>query len=642
MKKIVILLVALACTSLMMGISFYPMTNVMMVALGDVPSTPNLFQGMQRLSNEYDDDELIIIKDDRLENTVYLFNVSFNGETVLGTNPDYHDHEALKYGQPVWGKMGMGKYGTSPFYIKNIALNNDQITFSHIMADDYTPPTGLMIHYYIIEKSNNIATNHSLLYTHSTPFDPQQQNYSHTITENISAPSYKAVVVIRDADWNILQAASTDRVTKPFRIATNGPISIVGGSESIMYSPGYFYVINTDFDNQYTIDIHVQLVADIMPAEWVTDFCDEGVCYQNGFADITINSGSANQFYSTVYPLDVIGYAAYRMLVLGNNHQVEIPQYFGSTGVDVFIIQDDGHELLEQNVINTLANTGLSYSFYYPHYGDINFSQVTSPNIIWNVPALYPAFKRDHLEGLWSMIENGKQLLVIGQYISLAMANSNFIPYSNLDTILFLNYVLGAEYVSEGFISEQLFGSSFAVGINFTLNQTHHSTSKISPLSMDNILFADETFMPNVKGVFTEVQSGKTVLLDFDLHNIDNLQTRRSIIHASLTWFGTVSEDDQTEFLPQPITLNTYPNPATSSLTIEYRNADISKINTTLPVYSVYNIRGQKVISGELIKSDKGFNKNIELNNTQLTTGIYFIKIEDGIAEKVNKILIIK
>ena len=638
MKKIVILLVALACTSLMMGISFYPMTNVMSVYLGDVPSTPNLFQGMERLSNEYDDDELIIIKDDRLENTVYIFNVYFNGEQLLGTNPDYHDHEALKYGQPIWGKMGLGKYGTSPFYIKNITLNNNQITFSHIMADGYTPPTGLMVHYYIIEKSDDISANHSLLYSHSTAFDPQQQNYSHTITENITAPSYKAVVVIRDADWNILQAASTDRVTKPFRIATNGPISIVGGSESINYSSGYFYVINTDFDNEYTIDIHVQLVTDIMPAEWVTDFCDESACYQNGYADVTINSGSANQFYSTIYPLDVVGFATYRMTVSGNNHTAEIPQYFGSTEVDVFIIQDDGNEHLEQNIINTLVNTGLSYSFYYPHYGDINISNVTSPNIIWNVPAIYPAFQRDLLDPLWSMIENGKKLQVIGQYISLAMVNSNFIPYSNLDTILFLSYVLDAQIVSGDTNFGQINGSSFASGINFTLNNTHTSTNKISSLSGENVLFSDPA--QNVKGVYSEVQNGRTILLDFDLHNIDNLQTRKSIIHAALTWFGTVSEDDNTELLPPPATLHTYPNPAKSSLNIEYNNS--SKQNNTPPIYTIYNIRGQKVNSGELNKSLKGFQHNIDLNELQIPTGVYFIKINDDKLEKVNKVLILK
>ena len=72
-----------------------------------------------------------------------------------------------------------------------------------------------------------------------------------------------------------------------------------------------------------------------------------------------------------------------------------------------------------------------------------------------------------------------------------------------------------------------------------------------------------------------------------------------------------------------------YPNPARSFVTIEYSNATSASLKT----FSVFNVVGNKVFSGQLVK------EKTSLNIDNLPKGIYFIRIEAGTSSVTSKII---
>ena len=570
--------------------------------------------------------------------------VFFNGKARL-----YQNHQQLKFGQPIWGNMNYGRFATAPFFIHNLQYTNNSISFNLQDANDEQVFSDLTISYLIVEKEADLNNKNIVRYIHNENFsittDGSDQSFSHTTAQSFSGDNYKAVVLIRNSSYNILQAASTDRVLKPFRVATNASFSIVGAtSGEVDY--GYFSIINTDFAADYTIDINVQNIDDNMPdSNWRTSFCDHGSCYAFGFANVTIPAGSYYDFHGTIYPSGT-GNAQFRFVVSANEHTIEFPHYFSTNDVDILIIQDDSAENTENIIIDALSGTGLSYGIYKPAYGNINVQEISNiQNIIWNVPSIFPDFKRQLLSDLGIKIQNGTNLLVSGQIIANSLSNNSLSAYSNSSSQTFLSNILNASFVENNLNNFSITGnpSSFANGIAFDLINdntafAHYSDNNIAAMSNCETLFTDN--QNQVKGVYSEVILGKSVLLDFDINSINDDFARRRIFNSVLTWFDNiVSESDLTESIIKPVSLNIYPNPAKSLLNITFES---EKQNNSKPVYSVYNVKGQKVYSAEMKQAKNGFNSTLDLNNLQISSGIYFIKISDSSISKISKVLILK
>jgi hypothetical protein len=240
MKKLLSILIAVMATTALLAFPFFPMTNVVEVTVGDGQSLSNLEQGMVRLLGQYDEDELSILPYPRAnspygnEATEAMFttlgasnelSVFFNGQARL-----YKDHDLLRYGQPIWGDMARGRFTTSPVYISNLAFNGNAISFVLKDAEDEQTLTNLTAYYLIIEVLSDLMGTGVVRYINTETFnittDGGDQSLSHSLTQAFSGEQYKAIVLIRDANHQILQAASSTRVQKPFRIASEGPLSI--------------------------------------------------------------------------------------------------------------------------------------------------------------------------------------------------------------------------------------------------------------------------------------------------------------------------------------------------------------------------------------------------------------------------------
>jgi len=607
----------------------------MEINIGQSFDSQNLQQGIARLSTEFDEDELIILKRNDPATSDFI---SFNGDCLL-TN----DHVQLRNGQPIYSKMAMGRFGTSPIYINELTLQNNIISFSILLSEDYLIPRQLTLSYFIVEKSANPENNHRIIAESNTSISPGDITYSFTIQENITVPDYKAVVVLHSSTINeFLQAASTDRPSKPFRIATEGPMSMVG--TTFVYAPAVFekfYIMNLDFNATYLLDLIIRLEVDTMPQQWGADFCGNGLCITDGYYEMELEAGDYVDFYSSVFAIQEEGFAAYKITIEADDHTVAIPHYYGTKNVDVLVIQDTGAERLDDIMLNVLRNTELSFSLFYPNYGSIDLADISHINtIIWNVPTIYPAFPNDKIGDLGNLVSNSKKLLVMGQYIAQTLTNNTITSYNNLNTLLFMTNTLAATY-STGTGGPVMIGHGFMESINFVLNDTWTEGNIITPIINNNVLFIDDTPAQNKMGVYNQILNGQSTLLTFDLHNITENTVRQNIINNTLTWFGSVDNKDHIEEIVKQYTINIYPNPAISNINIEYYRNKL-QVNNKQPIYSIYNIKGQKIHSEKLQSSKKGFSKNLDLSKLSIASGMYFIKINDGDIETVCKTMILK
>jgi hypothetical protein len=528
------------------------------------------------------------------------------------------------------------RFNYSAFHIEHLFFFGHTISFARLSQN---LPGQFYIKYFIVEKSDLPENNHRVLYTHAEPLSFSQLTYSHTLSQPITAPSYKAVVVISDAEGYDLQAASSEMVQKPFKIVSQGPFSKVAQRSDNPTNLGHFFIVNNNYSGFNTIELDVYLLENIKPTEWYIDFCGNGVCIEDGHYNMTLNEGDYVEFYASVYALQVQGFAMFNMKVSSGGLDVILPHYYSTNNLDVLVIQDDG-KVFDQTdpMYIALNNNGLTVGYYLPHFGEIDLATLNNvDNIIWNVPTILPAFPNDSFTSLSNVVNNGKRLIVFGQYLAQTLATNETTTYSNQSSIDFLENILFCQY-EPGPTSQSLIGVSFADGIRFDLNQSGANASKIIPFTQTSTLFYESTDITNIRAVHNLLPTSQTAFLTFNLHNIDNPQTRRELMNRSLTWLGSVDETDKTEDIIPPAQVLIYPNPAKSQVTIEYKSNSL----IATPKYSVYNIKGQRVMNGNLQNDGKGFKQNIDFSHNQTSSGVYFIRITDGTQEKVNKILILK
>jgi hypothetical protein len=170
-------------------------------------------------------------------------------------------------------------------------------------------------------------------------------------------------------------------------------------------------------------------------------------------------------------------------------------------------------------------------------------------------------------------------------------------------------------------------------------------------LSLDTLAqkTEDDRFVP---------ENGMKIPLDFSLHDSDILNTRDGMLAFSeanddasyngaqywfYTWIGdtnkvtTAIEDNTEAGIVGNYRLNqNYPNPFNPSTTIEYFLPKSSQVNI-----SVYNVLGQKVTTLLNTRQSAG-EQRIEFNASDLSSGVYFYKLQADDFVQVNKMLLMK
>jgi hypothetical protein len=647
---------------------FYPITNVMTTVILENENMANLDAGITRLQSKFDDDELIILVSETDEvGTDHDFRMLFNGKLLM---TEYH--ESIKFGQPARGQMFSARFGTSPLYIDNLKFENDRIDFTLLQGTVGENFTDLSFEYLIVNKATNRVVYHATQ-TGITSAVASSKELFHTVEGVFSPANYKAVVYITDNDTGeFLQAASTERVLKPFRMMTDSPLVIIGDNDdknTVTYRTGNFYFVNTNFTGTNTFDIRIQHNAIFMTEGMSFDFCDSNVCYASGWAHITLAEGDiSSYFYATAYPwwegfigddyypiIERTGAIVQRFSVFlrfePETYRLEFPIYFLTNDVDILVIQDDAGENTDVEVIETINNlvsinsSISSFGVYNPLFGDIDynlFSETTK--VIWNVSAVYPALPAENLDKILNIVENGSAIVTLGQYVANTLNDENLSTYANSTTKNFLNKALlttnTATAVSVNNTINGLSNTLFA-GMSLNLLNDGSPLANVSKCyivpGVGVAIFRDSN--DNLKGIMGYVEIGQATFLDFNLASIPKIN-QADVLDKSLN--KGVSEIEVTVPTLQNAILHLYPNPVSSNLNIRLETQKSRSATSIEPEYAIYNIRGQRIVSGKLNPTNDGYHSLVNIERLPVASGIYFVKVKSDSEQNVSKMLILR
>ena len=169
-------------------------------------------------------------------------------------------------------------------------------------------------------------------------------------------------------------------------------------------------------------------------------------------------------------------------------------------------------------------------------------------------------------------------------------------------------------------------------------------------LSLDTLAIEseDDRFVP---------ENGMKIPLDFSLHDSDAPGTRDGVLafsqgndddswqgaeNWSYVWIGDTNKVTAIEYDNQNRIANTYvlnqnyPNPFNPSTTIEYFLPKSSQVDL-----SIYNVLGQKIATLLNTRQSAG-TQRIEFNASDLSSGVYFYKLQADDFVQVNKMLLMK
>jgi len=167
---------------------------------------------------------------------------------------------------------------------------------------------------------------------------------------------------------------------------------------------------------------------------------------------------------------------------------------------------------------------------------------------------------------------------------------------------------------------------------------------------INNLIFSEVLFYLNglvntvsvPKGVSVDFGFSRTIFLDFNFENIDTSTAQIDLLNAILKWFDfEVSESDYVVDIPAKSKLSAFPNPTRSHLNISFQPKTSLESNE-IPIFSMFNIRGQRVYSGELARTDSGFDSRVNIDNLNISSGIYFIKVNTGAETAVQRVVVIR
>ncbi|MCL1827055.1 MAG: T9SS type A sorting domain-containing protein [Candidatus Cloacimonetes bacterium] len=628
MKNIILTIVNLSLTISLFCFPFYPRTTVILGRGYEFQYGPNYeFYNVEPLIRQkYDEDDLIMLIEESSDWRPYA--LFFNGEKV----PPMDWGGYFYLGEPLLGYMEYHRFSTSPFYIKNIALNSYQISFELLIGTDYEHAEDIFIEYLIVEKSNDINNNNMVRYSSTDELFINQNMYSHTL-ESFSPPStYKAVVIIKNAQGKVLQAASTDRVEKPLRIVIDSPLSKIISTADDLYRQTDFYIMNCH--NTTISEPYIYMHGNTLPESWQVSIFDNDSEFTNNSRTYQIQPATYQQVSVLVNPTENEGYGSLGLYINdGPNYTGSINIYFTSDNLDVLVIEDDAGKGDRSEILNALSNTGKSYGFYYPHLGETEVSRMSDfSTIIWNVSIERFFFPVDKVDEFELLATTGTNFIIFGRYL----AQYWWLCHENLAFPRRLPEVFGSSYYTFDY-TRCFTGYDFLSEYEIDFGWLYFS-SIIRPTEIGYILFSDPNNVIRGRGVYTDFFQGKTVYIAADMKDIEDSNIRRNMVESIFNWFDTVDEKDPLEIL-NPISLYIYPIPAKNMVNIEYKS---SQLSFAMPKYSMYNIKGQKVCSGVLDKSKECFRKSINIDELNLATGIYFIKVEEGNNSKTSKVLVIK
>jgi len=632
-RDMLLLLCVLAMIGLLYGqFDFFPLTSVLEMPFEEwtTMTTP--------LREEFIEDELIMIVH---PTAIPGASITFNGKYPFRGDEPF-PRPTIADGQPIKGEMYYTRFKPAYLYINQPTFDGTNITFTLMYAPDYTYQD-LQIQYYIVHKATSMIDYYG---NQSGVSEPIQ--YTHTATETFSPDTHKAVIVIYSAEHEYLQAASTTRALPPFRMVTFSSLCEILDRDLPIFDFQHFYLVNMDMQSEEEVLVHFEMTQLYNEPEFSFSFCDvaTGMCFPT-VADLPIVTGSSiNEYKPTVERFDgQEGSLIINCALNVGDYTVDFRLYFIMPVLNILILQDHAGENRDASVIATHSETFFSFGLWDVATGELTDELLSHFDyVIWNQSGIYPSLSHSSLQTLQRHItQNNAALLAIGQNLAKSLGDINYSSYANNMTIGFLQNILKADIARPASVSNSLHSADAGVyetPLVFELisegSTANYSTTALQARAGSIPLFIDGN--QNTKAVITPTLNNGhiTGLFDFDFDSIP-ATSQLDVMFEGTVWLST---DPDNEGIPKPVSsLNVFPNPALKVMNINYKSEGVLMTN---PEYSIYNIKGQKVTSGELKRGGDGFVGQVSLNTLKISSGIYFVRVNEQKHQKMTKVLILK
>ena len=328
-----------------------------------------------------------------------------------------------------------------------------------------------------------------------------------------------------------------------------------------------------------------------------------------------------------------------RYEVISENNSIADSIYITIGVPDILIISKADNKTISDYYKNSLLELNNFYEESYRTTPELMSNR--SAIIVFTGKASSNLFNQAEIDSMTAFVNNGGKVFFTGQDLA------QYLQVSYPD---FLNNVIGVEWTRNKYSqhvygqSGDMFGELFEDirinGTNGANNQT--STDVIVSTGSFNVSldYSLDGTTP-AGGWLTKPNGGKIFYLGFGFEAInDNLSTisRTQVLYNILNWFDipTVVEDDNSFPVNDYTLFQNYPNPFNPT----------TKINFTLPEtqivsLNVYNILGEQINLIDNEERTAGVH-SIEFDAKDLSSGIYFYRLEAGSFVQTKKMLLLK
>ncbi|MBN2541715.1 T9SS type A sorting domain-containing protein [bacterium] len=325
---------------------------------------------------------------------------------------------------------------------------------------------------------------------------------------------------------------------------------------------------------------------------------------------------------------------------------------------DLLLVDDDGGDDYESYFINALNDIDITYYYWERETKGVfqahRIHELNTPVIIWFTGNCSTnTLTTEDRDSLAYILDLDGKLLLTGKDIGDDIGSTEF--YSDYlkasyegNTTTAIVYNVDGDLIS-GHLRSIMLGGSGSAG-----NQD--SPDIITPLDSASPILRYATDTSNAAGTrYTSTASeSKLVYLGFGMEGMADAGTftnREELLAAILHWFDPVfSIPVNNTILPAKFSLNVYPNPFNSAISIEL--SGIKKLHAEYPQIEIYDIKG-RLVSGDRqgCTNDRQGGLSIHDRETsiymwrpgeEIGSGIYLIKANIGKETLCKKVIYLK
>ncbi len=533
-------------------------------------------------------------------------------------------------------------------YIYNIVLTEDSLIYNQVNNGNCVGGGNNWVHYWVVRAMINGASGENLN-TGSTwnTGDMISKNVSYTIPSTYNFDKCNLIVFVYKQN-SPLYMAEVQQTQQWTLIAPDYVATAASTSPDVLADNTTIAEFNMIIRNQGLLTDKYDIgVSSTAPAGWGIQFQTVNGTFDMGETDsVEVASGDSTMVTVSVNPNGINGAAVTSMNFTSRinpaNHGAATARNATTTGLYGLVIDATNNKYISYLDSSLQDVFGKSYGIVSRNaldQGGVDLSHFYL--MTWSQGNSLPAFRQEEVNSLQTFLDGGGNLLINGQNIGSDIFEAS--GQSQFAQDFYHNY-LHAEYVSNSsniYLMKGVAGDVIGDGLQFI-------PGFIYDKSLDVISrydsYADSTLTylngPTVAGIRSDNGTSRVVYFPFGVEQIDSRATRDTLVARSINWLTenvVVVGTKDNHIIPLNFNLaQNYPNPFNPTTRISYT---ISKSSyTTLKVYDVLGNEIATLVNGQ----KPAGNYEVDFNASNISSGVYFYKLQSGGMVQTRKMVVLK